>query len=616
MEWYNKIPTEQCNPFTSDIDLLDTASILSVINREDSTVAGAVASAIPELTCLVEETVSRLKNGGHLYYAGAGTSGRLGVLDASECPPTYHCAPEMVCGIIAGGDTALRNAAEGAEDSPEQGKADLLSHLVTGADVVVGITASGGAPYVGGVLEAAAACGAFTALISNNPAPVLADRADLNIILPTGPEVIAGSTRMKAGTAQKMALNMISTATMIKLGKVYRNIMVDVCPTNQKLRNRAEQIVNIVTGAGDETVKTALKACGNHPKTAIISILKGVDAKEAERLLEYKNGSVRTVLSDTISAPSPVNPYFIGVDGGGTKNAVRIESPKGDLLYEGIHVGCNINVSAPEALHHYVACIESALSEAALSKRDCVALCIGMAGASQKNNQEKTERVIRSIGFTCPVIITDDGSAALYGAFEDQPGIILISGTGSICYGKSSGDELHRCGGWGHLVGDEGSGFFVGRDVINAVLKSMDGRGPRTVLSGLLSEQYQLSTPEQILHYTYQGGKSAISALAPLCEKAVVEGDTTALLILNRAAKELLSHIVSVSSHFGKGDHPIPLVLTGGFLGKSEFLQKNLLDELNRLSFIRFEPMVPKGNAASGCIVYAKKYLRNHPFAL
>lgn len=288
--------TEQRNRHSSDIDKRSTLEILEIINTEDARVAQVVRDALPQIAEAVEAVTARLRAGGRLIYVGAGTSGRLAVLDAVECVPTYGTPPEMVQALIAGGTPALTRAVEGAEDDQMQGAADLLGREPTAQDAIVGIAASGRTPYVIGALEKANEIGALSVAIScNRPAPIL-DLATIAIALPVGPEVISGSTRMKAGTAQKLVLNMLSTATMIKLGKVYGNLMVDVQITNRKLAGRALSIIQEITGIPKDEASDLLEKSGRNPKVAIVMHLLGLDASEAQRRLDEKQGVLRDVI--------------------------------------------------------------------------------------------------------------------------------------------------------------------------------------------------------------------------------------------------------------------------------------------------------------------------------
>ncbi len=288
--------TEQRNERSMDIDSRSTLEILSIMNDEDKMVPLAVQRAIPALAALVDDVVSAFRAGGRLIYIGAGTSGRLGVLDASECPPTYSTPPEMVQGLIAGGREALTRSIEGAEDHAERGVADLQDIGFTRRDVLVGITASGQAPYVLGAMEWAQAEGAIVAALSCNRNSKTFEHATHRIHLDVGPEVVTGSTRMKAGTAQKLALNMITTASMIRLGKVFHNLMVDVRPVNRKLVARSKRIIRQATGCTLEEAERAFEASGRRPKTAILMVLLGVDRARAEELETRADGRISAAL--------------------------------------------------------------------------------------------------------------------------------------------------------------------------------------------------------------------------------------------------------------------------------------------------------------------------------
>lgn len=291
-----KIATEQRNPNTMNIDRLSTLDMVKLINQEDHRVAEAVALVTDKIAEAIDVIADRLSKGGRLIYCGAGTSGRLGVLDAVECPPTYSTEPEMVQALMAGGYPAIFKAVEGAEDSKELGIQDMKGIAFTSGDVLVGIAASGRTPYVLGCMEYARELGAPTVSVTCCPGSVLDNFADIGIAPCPGPEVITGSTRMKSGTAQKMVLNMLSTGTMIKLGKVYGNLMVDVKPSNEKLIRRCVTIVCNATECDDATATAALEACGYRPKTAIVMVLCGVSAEDAKAMLEKADGRVAKVL--------------------------------------------------------------------------------------------------------------------------------------------------------------------------------------------------------------------------------------------------------------------------------------------------------------------------------
>ena len=285
--------TEARNPRTAANDTLSSLEIVTLINEEDARIAGAVREQLPHVARAVEAIVERLRRGGRLFYFGAGTSGRLGVLDASEMPPTFSVAPDLIQGWIAGGEGALRRSSEAAEDDPAAGAGAARDAGIRHTDVVVGIAASGTTPWVLGALEEARARGAMTIALTCSPGSPLERAAEIAIVPLVGPEVIAGSTRMKAGTAQKMVLNMLSTATMIRLGKVHGNLMVDVRPTNAKLRRRAVRILQRAAGTDPEAARAALEEAGYEVKPALVMVLAGVDAAEARRRLDRADGFVR-----------------------------------------------------------------------------------------------------------------------------------------------------------------------------------------------------------------------------------------------------------------------------------------------------------------------------------
>lgn len=289
--------TEQRNPASYQIDTKSTAEILTIINNEDKKVPEAVSQAIPQLTRLVDRAVEVFQKGGRLFYLGAGTSGRLGVLDASECPPTYGVSPDMVQGFIAGGDAALRRSIEGAEDDEKHGIDQLRGAGFSAADMLVGITASGSAPYVLGALRYARSLGSPTGAISCNKDSHTFELADYPIYLPVGPEIVTGSTRMKSGTAQKLALNMITTTAMIRLGKVYNNFMIDLMPVNAKLVERSKRLINEITGCGEVRAAQIFEDSGRKIRTAVIMASLAVSKEEAEALLKQGNGNINNALN-------------------------------------------------------------------------------------------------------------------------------------------------------------------------------------------------------------------------------------------------------------------------------------------------------------------------------
>ncbi|WP_102335352.1 N-acetylmuramic acid 6-phosphate etherase [Salimicrobium jeotgali] len=285
--------TESRNPDSMSIDMESTMGMLEIMNREDARVAEAVARVLPEVAEVVEKTVESLKKGGRLFYAGAGTSGRVGFMDASECPPTFMTSPEQIQAIMAGGGEAFEQAKENAEDEEEAGYRDLDAASPDDRDVVIGITASGRTPYPVGTLKRAGEAGAYTVALSCNPEALISTYADTAIEVIVGPEVLTGSTRLKAATSHKMILNMISTSVMIQLGKVYENLMVDVHASNYKLRRRAESILKTVTNTGEEEASLLLKNANYEVKTAIMMKKADLSYEKAKEILDACDGYLR-----------------------------------------------------------------------------------------------------------------------------------------------------------------------------------------------------------------------------------------------------------------------------------------------------------------------------------
>lgn len=289
--------SEQRNPNTLHIDALSSLEVITLLNHEDKQVAFAVEKNLPQIAQAVEHIVAAFQSGGRLVYMGAGTSGRLGVLDASECPPTFGVPSNMVVGLIAGGETALRNAVEGAEDNHEAGEQDLRHIHFSRKDVLVGIAASGRTPYVIGGLRYAKQLGATTVSLVSNPNAIMSEIADIAITTAVGPEALTGSSRLKSGTAQKMVLNMLTTAAMIRLGKCYQNLMVDVQATNQKLKARAIRIVMQATECDQPMAEQTLFTTHGNAKLAIMMLLSGLDKDQAEAVLAQKKGRLQDALA-------------------------------------------------------------------------------------------------------------------------------------------------------------------------------------------------------------------------------------------------------------------------------------------------------------------------------
>ncbi|GGB37157.1 N-acetylmuramic acid 6-phosphate etherase 2 [Lentibacillus populi] len=296
----DRLTTEQRNKNTMNLDTLSTIDILRLMNDEDKRVPTSVRKELPQIEKVVEAVKQSFNQGGHLIYVGAGTSGRLGILDAAECVPTFNADPSMVQGLIAGGISAMTVAVEGAEDSRNLGEEDLKNIHLTDKDTVLGIAASGRTPYVIGALEYAKKVGATTASLACNNNAEISKHADINIEVQVGPEVLTGSTRLKSGTAQKLVLNMISTASMISIGKVYKNLMVDVKPTNDKLVERSKSIIRQATDCSYEVADQFFHEADNNVKLAIVMILTNLSKEEAKQRLNDSKGFVRNVIESEV----------------------------------------------------------------------------------------------------------------------------------------------------------------------------------------------------------------------------------------------------------------------------------------------------------------------------
>lgn len=293
----SQMVTESRNPASEHIDQVSTLEMLKIINNEDKKVPLSIEKILPNIAQVVDKVAEAFQKGGRLIYCGAGTSGRLGILDASECPPTFGTPHEQVIGLIAGGHQAILRAVENAEDNRQLGQTDLEDIQFNAKDVLVGIAASGRTPYVLGAMEYAQSLGATVAAISCNPDSTMAKQADIPLTAVVGPEVVTGSSRMKAGTAQKLILNMITTGAMIRIGKIFGNLMVDVEATNAKLIERQTRIVMVAAECERATAEQALQQCQRHCKTAILMILTDLSAADAKHLLSSNNGFIRSALS-------------------------------------------------------------------------------------------------------------------------------------------------------------------------------------------------------------------------------------------------------------------------------------------------------------------------------
>ncbi|KAH0846518.1 hypothetical protein AYO21_10130 [Fonsecaea monophora] len=499
------LQTEQRNAKSLDIDQVPTLDLCQIINAEDATVSEAVSKCIPVIAAAIDCLAARVRSGGRVVYVGAGTSGRLGVLDASEIPPTYSAPEGQFVGIIAGGDAALRHAQEGAEDDLAAAVQDLKALQLNGAvDSLIGIAASGRTPYVLSCLSYAKSLGCATIGVACARPSAMSTSGDVDFMIDAvvGPEVITGSTRMKAGTATKLVLNMLSTGTMIKTGKTYGNMMVDLRATNFKLQQRSRNILRAIGGTqcpdSDADLDAVLARCQGSVKLAIATIGLGTSVEEAKWRLEDAGGVLANVLKKpphecTKSQPtadSRAPEYVLCVDGGGSKCAAVVTSADGQIGY-GEGPGCNVtDVGVESAIQSISLAIQRACDSHSSVRAGpwtpglFSSIWIALAGHDRKEVaitvDDMTAKLFkRSLGATLRV--TNDIELLAVSAAEKSEAssaIVLVAGTGSIAMAfQRQGNGFvrsGRSGGWGHLLGDDGSGFDIGRQAVRLALSAVD----------------------------------------------------------------------------------------------------------------------------------------------
>src|SRR5579883_899723 len=482
------LQTEARNPASTKLDELTALEIVRLMNAEDGRVVPAVASQAEAIARAVEVIAERLRAGGRLIYVGAGTSGRLGVLDASECPPTFNSPPEQVIGVIAGGLTALTRAVEGAEDHPEYGERDLESLGVSSRDAVVGIATSGRTPYVLGAVAYARRQGAFTAGIACNEDAELNSVVDVPIVPVVGPEVVSGSTRLKAGTATKLVLNMLSTGAMVLLGKTYGNLMVDLRATNEKLRNRTNRIVREATGLDHTAADTLLESCNRELKTALVSHLAGISAEEARERLHTANGRVRAAIGANgkhganghSGQVNGTEELLLGIDGGGTRTIVLLATRRASdwkVLGRGEAGPSNRQaVGTPAALAALDEATDRAFAASGRPRSAVHAACLGLAGAGRPVDQEIVREWATRANLAAEVQVIEDAALLLAAGTPAGWGVAVVAGTGSMAYARDAAGRTARSGGWGPLLGDEGSGYAIALAGLRAAAGSADGR--------------------------------------------------------------------------------------------------------------------------------------------
>lgn len=581
--------TEARNPASTNLDELTPIELVRLMNAEDARVIPAVAAQAEAIARAIEVTAERLRDGGRLVYVGAGTSGRLGVLDAAECPPTFNSPSGLVVGVIAGGPTALTTAVEGAEDRPDDGARDLAALSLGAKDVVVGIATSGRTPYVCGALTYARSVGAFTIGLACTPHSELVPLADLMIEPLVGPEVLTGSTRLKAGTATKLILNTLSTGVMVRLGKAYGNLMVDLRATNTKLRARTNRIVRHFTDLSVEEADALLQRCGGELKTALVAHGAGLTPEEARERLGAVGGQVRQALPPrTVSVATDL---VLGVDGGGTGTVALLSAlrPDGEtqVLGRGVAGPSNIQAVGPErAIAAIDEAVAGAFAAAGRERVPVAAASLGLAGAGRPEDQEVFCRWAQRIRLAERVEVVGDVELLLAAGTPEGWGIALVAGTGSIAWGRTADGRTARAGGWGPLLGDEGSAYWLALTALASVARWADGRqrdGDARPFAERLLRHLQVARLEDLIPLVHrQLDRAGIAALAPLVLDAAVSGDLLAVSIMEQGAVALAGSVVAVARSLGLTAGLVPLALAGGPLTNSAMYRECVLVELER----------------------------------
>ncbi|MCA9111078.1 MAG: N-acetylmuramic acid 6-phosphate etherase, partial [Planctomycetaceae bacterium] len=567
----------------------------------------AIAQAIDVIT-------DRLTIGGRLIYIGAGTSGRLGVLDASECPPTFNSPPWQVVGLIAGGNTALTRAVEGAEDHPEFAVADLKRLDFNSSDVLIGIATSGRTPYVLGGLKYARSVGAYSISLTCNVDTAMSKISNLTLAPILGPEIISGSTRLKAGTATKIVLNMLSTGAMVKLGKVYGNLMVDLQATNKKLSDRSGRIVTALTGLSRDEADALLERSSGDVKTAILVHQRGVSPNAARQLLEQSFGNLRDALTrDTeilFSQPAVKDRNLIlGVDGGGSKTLAWLidtsseshaavgESGPSNPLTVGWHTAtANIDLA-----------INRAFKDAGTPRRQVAAACLAIAGTGRDTERQRLGQWAKQRRIAERMLVTHDAHPVLTAGTSAGVGIALISGTGSIAFGTNQEGKKTRAGGWGQVFGDDGSGYAIARSALHAIGRAYDGTGPTTQLTDDVLRALNCSTVIDLREAVSQDATDAkrLAQLAPLVISAAEQGDQVADDLVEEAASGLSELVLAVHNQLEFDS--VDLALSGGILIHADRLRQRILEHIAEVGVV-VKHVVVVDNPIQGTIQLARDH--------
>jgi len=621
------LTTESRNPASERLDCLSAQEIVRLMNAEDARVTGAVATQLDAIAQAVETIAERLRAGGRLVYLGAGTSGRLGALDAAECPPTFNSPLGQVVGLIAGGPAALTHSVEGAEDHPEAAVADLQAIGLGPRDVVVGIATSGRTPYVVGGLAYARSVGAYTIGLSCNREAVIAGECDLRITPVVGPEVLSGSTRLKAGTATKMVLNMLSTGAMVRLGKTYGNLMVDLRATNSKLRERSRRIVMTLTGCLPAEAERLLAQADGEVKTAVVMAHCGVPASQARQWLEEAGGHLRRVLEAHPKAEphaNPRRPLVLGVDGGGSKTVAWLAetdclaAPSAEALRRknagpphvvgrGAAGASNFQtVGAQVALENLAQAVEAAFRDAGQAPRPVDCAVLALAGCDRQEIRRAIEEWASQRQLAGTVRVVHDAASVLAAGTPDGWGVALIAGTGSFAFAQTPDGSGERAGGWGFLLGDEGGGYWIAMAGLRAAARAAEGRGPHTSLLAAFLKHFGLTDPLELIAAVHRlaDDRAALAGLAQYV-LAATDHDPVAQGIIQQAAEELAALVACAVRRTGL-DSPFPLAFAGGLLVHHSGLQQRVVQCLE-CQGLRGQPVAVVPDPVAGAVLLAAR---------
>jgi len=611
------LQTEARNPASARLDELTSVGLVALMNAEDATVAAAVGTQSRAVAQAIDAVAARLADGGRLIYLGAGTSGRLGVVDASECPPTFQSPPAQVVGLIAGGPGAMFQAVEGAEDSPELGEADLRELGLTAKDVVCGIAASGRTPYVLGAVAYARSVGAFTVGVMCNPESELERAVDLAIVPVVGPEVLSGSTRLKAGTATKLVLNMLTTGAMVRLGKTYGNLMVDLKASNAKLKARASRLVRTVTHLEAAEADALLADCNGEVKTAIVAGVAGLKADAARRRLREAGGRIGPalggagrVVTPPVGVGRPHRPDLVlGIDGGGTNTiALLADAATGAVLGRGVAGPSNIQSVGVEAgLKALDAAIGRAFAAANLSPAKVGAVALGLAGIDRQEGLDIVRGWAERGNVADRLQTANDATLLLAAGTPDGWGLAVIAGTGSIAFVQSAAGEVGRCGGWGYTLGDEGSAYRLALRGLRAACRAADRIGAPTDLLPKFLTRMSLSAAPDLIPAIYRGpwDRAAIAGMAPVVLEAAEAGDEVAGQIVRDEAAEL-AMTASAAVRNLRLPMALPVALAGGLLVGSAAYRRAFLDALAVVGVVP-TPVALVGDPACGAVILARR---------